>query len=367
VSPATRSSRRSFVKSSLLAGAALALSREAGAARVAAKRRGIALGFDNFSIRALGWKAPRLLEYAAAQRMDVVLLSDLDVYESHDAGYLEGVRAQAKRLGVAVHVGTGGVCPTSSAFDARFGSAEEHLALTIRVARALGSPVARCYLGRAEDRRTDGGIERHVEAMVRVLRAVRGRAEDAGVRIAVENHAGDMQAHELVALVEAAGRDVVGVTMDSGNATWTLEDPMRNLEVLGPLAATTGIRDSVVWDTPEGATVQWTAIGEGLVDWPAYLDRFAALCPQVPFVLEIISGFARPFPYLAPDFWKGYERVPAPVLAGFLALARQGRPLAPFALPEGADRIAAERRYQLDELERSLRFCRESLGLGLSA
>ena len=30
----------------------------------------LALGFDNFSIRAWGWKAPKLLEFAAEQRCD---------------------------------------------------------------------------------------------------------------------------------------------------------------------------------------------------------------------------------------------------------------------------------------------------------
>ena len=52
----------------------------------------------------------------------------------------------------------------------------------------------------------------------------------------MENHAGDMQAWELVNLIEAAGPDFVGATMDPGNATWTMEDPMVNLELLGPYA-----------------------------------------------------------------------------------------------------------------------------------
>ena len=32
------------------------------------------LGFDNFSIRAMGWKAPQLLDYAAKLNVDVILL-----------------------------------------------------------------------------------------------------------------------------------------------------------------------------------------------------------------------------------------------------------------------------------------------------
>ena len=48
---------------------------------------------------------------------------------------------------------------------------------------------------------------------------------DAGVRMAIENHAGDMQARELEGLIEAAGPEYVGVCLDSGNPVWTIEDP----------------------------------------------------------------------------------------------------------------------------------------------
>ena len=62
-----------------------------------AKHESIKLGFDNFSIRALGWKAPQLLDYAAALKVDVVLFSDLDVYESHSDAYLQGNQIKSQR------------------------------------------------------------------------------------------------------------------------------------------------------------------------------------------------------------------------------------------------------------------------------
>ena len=57
------------------------------------------------------------------------------------------------------------------------------------------------------------------------------------MKIAIENHAGDMHSTELARLVEAAGTDFVGVNFDSGNALWTLEDPMDCLENLGQVHA----------------------------------------------------------------------------------------------------------------------------------
>ncbi|MEJ7708705.1 MAG: hypothetical protein WKF84_02345 [Pyrinomonadaceae bacterium] len=118
----------------------------------------IKLGFDNFSIRAFGWKAPQLLDYAASLKVDSLFMSDLDVYESHGDAHLRDIKAKASDLGLEIHVGTGSICPSSATFNKKFGAAEEHLALAIRVARAVGSPVVRCYQGSAEDRKTTGGL-----------------------------------------------------------------------------------------------------------------------------------------------------------------------------------------------------------------
>lgn len=367
-------SRRHFLQSLAVAGAGLAAgmpslraAEAAGTAATTVPRLGLKLGFDNFSIRGFGWKAGRILDYAATLKVDSVIFSDLKVYESHDDGYLKELKAKADALGIAIQAGTYSICPTSKSCTKDYGTPEEHLALGLRVAKTVGSSVLRCVLGNGEDRKVEGGIEKQIAETVKVLKNVRGKALDAGVKIAVENHAGDMQAPELVGLIEAAGRDFVGATMDNGNATWTLEAPMENLEILGPYTLTTGMRDSMIWDTPEGAVVQWTAIGEGAVDFKAYVKRFAQLCPNAPFQLEIISGFQRPMPYLKADFWKPYPKMLAKDLAPFLALARKGHPIDPFKAPAGVDRKVAEQEYQKAELERSVRYCRDVLGLGLKA
>ena len=323
------------------------------------------LGFDNYSIRALKWKARRILDYAAALKVDTVLLSDLDVYESLGEPYLKDLRARADDLGIEVQVGMLSICPGSKLFSNRFGTAEEQLKLTLRIARTLGSRVARCVLGQVDDRRSRGGIEARMAETVKVLKRVRRYALDSGVKVAVENHAGDMQAWELAALIEDAGRDFVGATMDSGNAAWALEDPLENLEVLGPRALTTGIRDSAVWETEEGALLQWTAMGAGNVDWERYFKRFARLCPNTPVQLEIISGRPIPIPFLRDDFWDAYPNARAREFAKFLRLARRGKPRQPFKVMKGSAGVIAEQRFQKAELERSLRYCREVLGLGL--
>jgi sugar phosphate isomerase/epimerase len=294
--------------------------------------RKLKLGFDNYSIRALGWKAPKLLDYAASLGVDSILLSDLDVFESQAESYLTEIKAQADDLGIDIQVGMLSICPVSTLFDLRRGAAEGQLKLIIRIAQMLGSPVARCVLGHVDDRKRAGGIEAGIAETVKVLKNVRGYAVDSGVKIAVENHAGDLQSWELVALIEEAGRDYVGATMDSGNATWALEEPLQNLEALGPYALTTGIRDSAVWQTDDGAMLQWTAMGEGNVDWQRYFARFAELCPAAPVQLEIISGRQTPLPYLRDDFWEAYPRARIRDIMRFVAFARRGSPRRPFTV-----------------------------------
>jgi sugar phosphate isomerase/epimerase len=344
-----------------LAGAAAAVAFGANGQSSSTKR--IKLGLDNFAVRGMGWKAPRLIEYAASLKTDSLFISDLDAFENHSETYLRDIRAQASERGLQIHLGTWSICPTSKTFRDKWGPAEEHLALGIRIAKALGSPVLRVILGNGEDRRSEGGIEARIRDTVKVCKALRSKATDSGVRIAVENHAGDMQAWELVTLIEEAGKDYVGANVDSGNATWTMEDPLTSLEILGPYVLTTSLRDSAIWESPNGATVQWTAMGDGLVDWKKYFARFAELCPNVPVHIETISGFNREIPFLKPDFWNVWPNARAVDLAKFMALAKKGKPRDPWKAPEGRDRKLAEQQYQKAEIERSIEYCR-GLGLG---
>jgi sugar phosphate isomerase/epimerase len=239
------------------------------------------------------------------------------------------------------------------------------LRLGIRVAKALGSPVIRVILGGGDDRLTEGGIMARIRDTVAVLKTGRSYAIDSGVKIAVENHGGDMQAWELVELIEAAGKDYVGANMDSGNAAWTMEDPLASLEQLGPYALTTSLRDSALWESEKGVTVQWTAMGDGTTDLKTYFRRFAELCPGVPVHIETISGFNREFPYLTDGYWKAWPQARARDFAGWVALARRGKPRPPQVIPDGPDKKQREQEYQKSEIERSLKFCREVLGLGV--
>lgn len=326
----------------------------------------IKVGLDNFAVRAMGWKAPRLIEYAAELKCDTILISDLPSFESLEDAALREIKKQADGLGIDIYLGSWSICPTSVRFRKDWGTAEEHLRLGLRAAKALGSPVFRVILGAMEDRKTPGGIRARITDTVAVLKACRSQALDLGVSVAVENHAGDMHSWELRDLIEAAGPEFVGANFDSGNAAWTLEDPLDSLETLGKYIICSSLRDDMIWPSEDGATVQWTAAGDGLIDWNRLAERWQVICPQVPIMIETISGFPRNFPYKKEEFWQNYDRKPER-LAHFEALAQRGHALEPFKAPEGTDKKAADQDYQRAQIERSIRFLREKLGLGLKA
>ena len=274
-----------------------------------------------------------VLDFCATRDITVVHFSEPRLLGSLEPDALRRLRGRADELGIQLEVGMLSICPSATIFNAAAGTPETQLTAMFEVARILGSPIVRCVVGSFRDRMPPGGIDVRIADAVAVLRAVRSQAIDAGVKIAVENHAGDMQARELVRLIEEAGPDVVGACLDAGNALWALEDPHLALETLAPYVLTSHTRDSALRRMPDGAEVAWTRMGEGNVGIDRYLDAFLARCPGRPVMLEIIvMPGPRPLPFRVREFWEGYRQMPAWEFQRFLDLLDSA---APAPLPEG--------------------------------
>jgi 3-oxoisoapionate decarboxylase len=314
------------------------------------------LGIDLFSLRGQGWTPFEYLDYCARQKVQVVHFSEIRFLGGLEEAHLKKVREHAARLGIQVEIGMRSICPTSSAFDPKQGTAEEQIAHMLDAARILGSPIVRAFLGHGGDRRGKISIDGHIENAVKVLRASRSRILASGLKIAIENHAGDMQAREVKTLIEEAGTDIAGACLDSGNPLWAIEDPHLTLETLAPYVLTSHLRDSAVWRTPEGTAVQWVRLGEGNVGIDNYIRRFAELCPGKTISLEVIITGPVVQRFIEPNFWQAYRKTPAWEFARFLALAEKGKPRpAPVPPPSKEEAAARER----EDLEASLRWLRE--------
>ena len=329
------------------------------------------LGVDIYTIRSQGWNAFQILDYCAGIDLNLVHFSDLNSFASTEDGYLAEVKSHADGLGLALEVGMLSICPTAAIFDASQGTAVEQTTRLLHIASALGSPILRCVLGSNADRHSKLPLEAHMQATVETCKAVRGLAMDLGIKLALENHAGDMLGWELRQLIEQAGPEYVGACIDSGNPVWVGEDPMVTLEHVAPYVATSHVRDSAVAPHPQGAAVQWVAMGDGNVGIDAWVERYQALCPNAPLSLEIITGGTpKVLNYFEDEYWAAYPQARASEFARFERLVRRGQPYVgtTVTVARGAEvpqeYQAAQVAQQRYDLERSVKYCREKLGIG---
>jgi sugar phosphate isomerase/epimerase len=333
---------------------------------------GIKLGFDSYSLRNWRWNAIQLIDYAAGLKLDSIQISSLGDYESLDAPYLAKVRERAARANLSLDAGIGCICPTTKSWSAKNGSPTQYLTTGLNAAKAIGASAMRVFIGSPNDRVADVPMERHMEETVKWLKTARSVALDTGVKIAIENH-GDLLSRELKEVIEAAGKDFVGCCLDTGNPMRVLEDPLLTLEILGPYAVTTHIRDSVLFEHPRGAAFQWVALGDGIIDFPRFVGRYQELCPKATMQLENITG--RPpmvIPYLERDFWKAFQKVRAADFATYVSLARRGRALMePMVVEDVTGEQPAEykealKAQQKRDLEKGIDFAKKVLGVGVN-
>jgi len=295
-------------------------------------------------------------------------LSSLDDFESLEPAHLAKVKARAAELNIVIDAGTGCICRTSKAYSGRNGDPVQGLTKAIRVAHAVGARTVRCFLGSSEDRLQPGGIEPHMAETVRVFKACKAAAEETGVKIALENHSGDLQAWELKALIEEAGKSYVGACTDTGNPIWCVEDPEVTLEVLGGLTVTTHFRDTAIFPHPRGCAAHWTGLGDGSIDLKRLAGIQKRIAPGACLHLELITGRSpRVIPYLEDSFWAAFPKARASEFARFVALVKRGSPLmGPMVIADGPNGKvpefqAALKRQQWMDLEAGLEYARKNM------
>ena len=344
-------SRRTFLAG---AGAAATL----GAAQGTAVKIGVELG----CISSAKFTPYQYLDYLAGIGAQVAQFSAATLgvnLANPDEDVIRKVRDHATKLGIATPaISAGSICPSSSGFNSKLGTAEEQIAQGLKLARMMGATAMRAVVGGAKERPQ---IEMHMQNMSRALKGMRSQIRDSGVKIALENHGGDFQARELKALVEDAGSDILGICLDSGNPLWMLEDPHLTLELLGPYTINSHVRDTAVWRVPEGVAVRWVNMGEGNVDIDGWIRKFLTMQPGVPVTLEnIVSAQPRVIRVFDSATYRDFPKMPASELARFLALAERGKPVPAQPAPPGKSRS----QQQLDDLEVCVRYTKKLLAGG---
>jgi sugar phosphate isomerase/epimerase len=340
--------RRTFLLSTA---AALHGSRLVAGDRV---RASVELGSIDGSVGGNNFTAVQFLDYLSSIKLTWAMIS-LPPAVLDDETAVRQIKAHADSLGIRLQLAHSSVCPSSKSFNPQNGTLEAQVTRSLRASKIFGATCMRCILGGDPERPQ---IEMHIDNMIKAVRGLRSRILDSGVKLAVENHGGDLQAREMKMMVEAVGTDVMGVCLDSGNPVWMLEDPLMTQEMLLPYALTCHVRDSAVWKVPEGIAVRWVNMGEGNVNIDTWLKTFIDGKPGMPIIFEnLVSGNPRVHKIYDPQFWDNWRKMPAWEFSRFLAIADKGTPKPATPRPEGK----TQGQQRIDDLEVCVKYTRDLL------
>jgi sugar phosphate isomerase/epimerase len=326
------------------------------------------LGYNTYSVRAMRWHDIQLLEYAATLKLDAVYLQDSLDPANNDPAHWKELKDAAARLNLRLDGGDAGALPRAA--DG-MPATLQRMRDGIKHATGIGSKLVRFRVAGDRASLPPGPVEQTMETMIRTLRAVRTEAMDAGIKFAIENHK-DLYCWQTRQCIDGAGKEFVGSYLDTGNPVFVMEDPLSTVETLGPVAVMLHLRDSVVYETPDGVAVQWVPLGEGVVDFKKIIAKAREVCPAIAVYNKPITG--RPPYHLAiydPAFMKTWSDMRASDLARFLTLAKQGHPFEGHMVIEDVpgkapDAIAAALQFQQQEhMRRGVEYARKALDLGI--
>jgi sugar phosphate isomerase/epimerase len=180
----------------------------------------------------------------------------------------EALLAEAQRLGVALEVGTRGIRP-------------DHLRTYLQIALRCGSPMLRVVVDTRDHHPEPGEI-------IGTLRGIIPAFEQAGVRLAIENH-DRFKAKTLAQIVEAVASPHLGICLDTVNSFGALEGPEAVVEILGPYVINLHVKDFLIRRINHnmGFVLEGTPAGQGMLDVPWLLGRLRGFDRDVNAILEL--------------------------------------------------------------------------------
>jgi sugar phosphate isomerase/epimerase len=208
-----------------------------------------------------------------------------------DADYLTRLRAKLDETGLERMVAwghpdglEGGKKPQAVA------EIIQHLATS----KALGGTVMRIVGSSLMFRDEPHGPQ--IERIAELLKEPVRRAEDAGIRLAIENHI-DFTADEILEILDRIGSDFLGVNFDSGNCLRMFEDPVESARKLAKRTYSTHIKDI---QPTTGSPRHWTfwasaPAGSGIIDMPGVVQALrdggyrGMLCVEVDFLKDPLA------------------------------------------------------------------------------
>ena len=204
-----------------------------------------------------------LFKEAVNLGLDGLHLDD-GVLETLDPAYLQEVKTAAHEHGLYLEynfsMDLGGM-----------GIGLQHdLDEAIATAESLGADIVKVSMALVRPRPLAGSrfhprVKDQMKAFASQLIASAPAADEAGIKIAVENHC-DSFSEEILWLLDRVGHPAVGACVDTVNALMVMEDPMQAIANLAPRAFTNHFRDDRIDMQRYGFKLTGAAVGEGDID-----------------------------------------------------------------------------------------------------
>jgi len=195
---------------------------------------------------------------------------DDGVLENLDTTYLKEVNAAAVERGLYLEY-------NFSMDMGGMGIGIQHdLDAAIATATSLGADIVKVGMDLKRPRpvsasRFHPAVMAQMKSFAGRLKASAPAAEDAGIRIAVENHC-DSFSEEILWLLDRVDHPAVGACIDTVNALMVMEDPMQAIENLAPRAFTNHFRDDRIEFQRYGFKLTGAAVGDGDIDMQRAYD-----------------------------------------------------------------------------------------------
>ena len=226
-----------------------------------------------------GFTCPWPRQLSTFQLFDLLVDLDLEgvhlddgVLEHLDAGFLQEVGTAASEAELYLEY-------NFSMDRGGFGIGLQHdLSAAIQTAGHLGADIVKVGMDLRRPRpvtasRFHPRVIEQMEKVADLLTAAVPMAADIGIRLAVENHC-DSFSEEILWLLDRVDSPVVGACIDTVNGLHVTEDPMAAIERLTPRAFTNHFRDDRIEFQRWGFKLVGTAVGEGDIDMRRAYELF---------------------------------------------------------------------------------------------
>jgi sugar phosphate isomerase/epimerase len=204
----------------------------------------------------------QLMDFAVNQGLEGLHITAADC-ERTDEDSLRQIRKAAEERGLYLEYNFS----MDEAYDTRLTNTLEE---GIAIARALGADIAKVSMDLKRPRpvaasRFHPQIMDQLKKFCELLRSAAPKAEAAGVKIAVENHT-DAFSTEVLWVLDQVNHPSVGACVDTVNGLHVTEDPIVAVENLAPRAFTNHFRDDRIEILHDGFRLTGAAVGEGDLD-----------------------------------------------------------------------------------------------------